>query len=61
MNYRPHVLGSVDDATPKPPAKPPSPADDEIRNRAIEDAMRSFENGRDELRRLIRSRSGHGE
>ena len=61
MDYRPHVLRSVGDATPKPPIKRLSRADAEIRARAIRDAERSFEKVRSDLRRLARRWSGQAE
>ena len=61
MDYSPHVLRPVGDATPKPPIKSLSRGDDEIRARAIRDAERSFEKVRGDLRRLARRCSGQAE
>ena len=61
MDYRPHTLRPVGDSTPQPPIKRLSPADDEIRQRAIADAERSFQKHREGLRRLVRSCRGQRE
>ena len=58
MDYRPHPLRRVADATRKPPVERRSPADDDIRRQAIADADRSFRNVRDELRRLVQRPDG---
>ena len=55
IGYEPHILHPVGDSTPKPPTEHLLPDDDEIRKRAIADAERSFQNVRDDLRRLIRT------
>ena len=56
MDYKPHILRPAGNATPKPPIKRLSPAADEIRERAIADADRSFQKVRGELRKLVASR-----
>ena len=56
MDYKPHILQPVGDATPKPPSEHLLPDDDEIRKRAIADAERSFQKVRGRLRRLVESR-----
>ena len=61
MDYKPHILRPVGGDRRGPPAERPSSADDEIRKRAIADADRSFQNIRDDLRRLVRSVTGQSE
>lgn len=59
--YKTHVPEPVGGSTPKPPTEHLLPDDDEIRKRAIADAERSFQNIREDLRRLIRSCRGEVE
>lgn len=58
MKYKPHKLERVHDPAADRTDSNKSTIDDEIRRQAIADAERSFDNVRDELRRLVRSARG---